>query len=253
LSGNPSPKRGRFQPARCSTRAREPAGRGVAYATTCNRHLLNVPAENMSIFPDVPDHFLDWAQQHYDPRTEKDSFVPRPIYGQYIEHTLRAAQSEACSRLEWMDEEVVGIRPAGSGAEIRFAHGNRLLADRVVLAQGNFRAADPPLRGLSLTSSRYKSYAWSPDALKGVENEGSVLLLGTGLTAVDLVMSLQEQGFRGVVHLLSRRGLVPQAHKKARAWPSYWSQNSPRTVRGLLQIMRAQVKLGKRTGVTGER
>src|SRR4028118_1251642 len=38
-------------------------GRGVAYDTYSPYHLLNVPAGQISAFPDHPNHFLHWIQK----------------------------------------------------------------------------------------------------------------------------------------------------------------------------------------------
>src|SRR5207247_4809146 len=73
------------------------AGRGVAYATSCSWHLLNVPAANMSAFPEDPEHFVRWAQLNYDAGTENEDFLPRRVYGQYLASILRQ-QTQHCHR-----------------------------------------------------------------------------------------------------------------------------------------------------------
>src|SRR6266700_6054534 len=72
------------------------AGRGVAYATSCSWHLLNVPAANMSAFPEDPEHFVRWARTKYDSGTENEDFLPRRVYGQYVGSILRQ-QTQQCS------------------------------------------------------------------------------------------------------------------------------------------------------------
>ena len=66
-----------------------PTGRGVAYGTRRGEHLLNVAARNMSAFPDLPDHFLQWlrTRSEYDtvPEIElRERFIPRLCYGDYL-------------------------------------------------------------------------------------------------------------------------------------------------------------------------
>src|SRR5271154_51744 len=78
----------------------EPAerlGRGMAYSTTCPLHLLNVPAQKMSAFPDDPGHFLRWLHGNGFGHFDGTSFVPRMIYGDYLEATLEAARNNADS------------------------------------------------------------------------------------------------------------------------------------------------------------
>src|SRR5271169_1627662 len=43
-----------------------PLGRGIAYGTRRPEHLLNVVARNMSAFPDLPSHFVDWLRNRAD-------------------------------------------------------------------------------------------------------------------------------------------------------------------------------------------
>ena len=66
-------------------------GRGPAYSTTDERHLLNVPASGMSAFPRDPDHFLRWLRNHHDPDFQPQRFAPRGVYGTYIQSLLTTA------------------------------------------------------------------------------------------------------------------------------------------------------------------
>src|SRR6059058_2353968 len=66
-------------------------GRGVAYSTDSDRHLLNVPAGKMSAFADEPDHFWSWAKQSI-PNARRDDFLPRKLFGSYVREILAAAE-----------------------------------------------------------------------------------------------------------------------------------------------------------------
>jgi uncharacterized NAD(P)/FAD-binding protein YdhS len=65
---------------------------------------------------------------------------------------------------------------------------------------------------------------------------------------VDVAIALRARGFRGTIHLLSRRGLLPQNHKATAIWTPFWDENSPRTVRGLLRLIRAHVEVAENSG-----
>lgn len=94
-------------------------GRGVAYGTECRSHLLNVPANDMSAFPEDREHFLRWAKSNYDRKTTGDSFVPREEYGRYIETIVReAVLSSGC--LHWKGMRPVPSLPTAM-AESKFA------------------------------------------------------------------------------------------------------------------------------------
>jgi uncharacterized NAD(P)/FAD-binding protein YdhS len=84
--------------------------------------------------------------------------------------------------------------------------------------------------------------------LDGLPAEGSVLLLGSGLTSLDLTAALKAKGFKGQIHILSRHGLVPQSHRAANAWPEFWAQPWPLTVRGWTRLVRKEVKRASGVG-----
>src|ERR1700712_952822 len=85
-------------------------GRGAAYSTTDERHLLNVPASGMSAFPRDPEHFFRWVRNHHDPQAQPQDFVPRSVYGDYLSGLLQTAtEYPGNARLERRQESVLGI------------------------------------------------------------------------------------------------------------------------------------------------
>ena len=223
-------------------------GRGVAYGTLFTWHLLNVPAANMSMFPDEPEHFLRWAQRNYDRMVEAGTFVPRRVYGQYVESTLREVQTSSRGQLHWLSDEALMLHPGRRGAELLLRSGERVVADKIVLALGNLPPSDPSIPGLTGSSRHYVTYPWAAGALEGVKGASEILLIGSGLTSVDMVMALRAREFKGTVHILSRRGLLPHPHKSSPAWPPFWHSDLPRTARGLLHLVRKQIGLACQQG-----
>jgi uncharacterized NAD(P)/FAD-binding protein YdhS len=174
-------------------------GRGVAYGTKRPEHLLNVPARRMSAFSGDPDHFTRWFEARAGGGAE--DFAPRMLYGDYLQEQLAKAGIEA------VRGEAVDI----AGGAVRLADGRAVAADAVVLAPGNFRPGTP--RGIDPAAL---GAAWAEDpwagGLDGLGARDVVLLIGTGLTAVDVALTLDATGFRGRIVALSRRGLAPRAH-----------------------------------------
>jgi uncharacterized NAD(P)/FAD-binding protein YdhS len=209
------------QPLRIVLIDREDApGRGVAYRDQPECHLLNVRAEAMSALPDRPDHFLDWLNSAYSPchPVGTTEYLPRRIYGAYIESLLDAARRGARSgvSLEFRRDEVLGLQAEDSGARLRLRGGGRLRAERVVLALGNPGPADPPLgEAAFFRSTRYLGHAWSTPGLYSIQRDENLLLIGSGLTTLDWLAALHSLGHRGQIHVVSRRGLLPQLHRAA--------------------------------------
>jgi uncharacterized NAD(P)/FAD-binding protein YdhS len=223
-------------------------GRGVAYSTQYDWHLLNVVARDMSALPDDPEHFLRWARANYDCGVDAGSFLPRRVYGQYIAALLRETARSHPSRFFYKNDEAVSVKVVERGGLVELRSGDRVVADKIVLALGNFPPRDPDLPGRNAHGVRYFPYAWSAAACEGVAQDREVLILGSGLTAVDQVLALRAREFRGTIHLLSRHGLLPQPQQSAAPWPAFWNDESPRTARGLLRLVRQQVRIAHRSG-----
>lgn len=220
--------------------------RGVAYGTRSPVHLLNVPAGRMSAFPDDPDHFLRFAQGR-DPAVAAGTFLPRSLYGEYLEAVLDEAERASGARFDRVVGEVTGIDPSRSPARLRTAEGGAFSADRVILALGNYPPRDPEAVGPAARESpRYVRDPWAPNALAAADLASPLLLLGTGLTMMDVALDLKTRGAKGPVVAVSRHGLMPQPHA-----PSVAAEAAHRppgiteglaTARAYLHAVRTRVK-----------
>ena len=190
-----------------------PAGRGVAYATGHPGHLLNVRAAKMSALPGDPDHFARWlAAQELGAGAD---FAARRDYGDYLQSLLREAAGASAGRLKVVRGEVSDIRIDGGRANVQLGDGRETKAGRVVLAIGNLPPRDPAqIDAARLPAGVYHGDPWSgPIDPPGAGPE--VLLIGTGLTMIDVAVQLADAGFAGRMVAVSRRGLLPLVHGPA--------------------------------------
>jgi uncharacterized NAD(P)/FAD-binding protein YdhS len=224
-----------------------PLARGVAYGTHRADHVLNVPAARMSAFPDDPEHFLRFARER-DPSVEGGTFAPRRLYGEYLEWVLREARA-ACPRSTRFTHRLaaaVDLRAAPDGGVQVVLDGDGVLrSDRVVLAAGSYPPAAPPVpdRAVLAGDPRYVRDPWAPGSLDGVDPDRPVLLIGTGLTMLDIALDLRARGQRAPMHALSRRGLLPRPHRSPASPPLPVELGAgmlagPCTARGYLRAVR---------------
>lgn len=195
---------------------REQFGLGLAYSTPSMRHLLNVPAGKISALPEDAEHFLRWLQTNHDPQATEATFAPRAVFGRYVQSLI--AEMAGC--IKQVHTKVLSLRREGEGALLTLAEGEEFLADVVVVATGNFDPA--ALRGVSDEAGHTGVYchnAWSDATSAGLAPDATVALIGTGLTAVDVVLRLRELGHRGQLIALSRHGLFPRRHAAYAAAP----------------------------------
>ncbi len=195
-------------------------GLGTAYATGNANHLLNVAAGRMSAFHDRPDDFLEWlhGQQKAAPALRDcgaGTYAPRGAYGAYIRDLLNReiGQDAGQRRLRLVRGRVLALEEEAQGVTLRLDRGRQLAAELVVVATGHFPPEAPADIPATLTDSGlYQPDPWNPAAWADLDPEAPVLIIGTGLTMVDSVISLLDQGHRGPIHALSRRGLLPARH-----------------------------------------
>ncbi|MEH2450352.1 FAD/NAD(P)-binding protein [Nostoc sp.] len=218
-------------------------GRGVAYGTPVDSHLLNVPADKMSAFDDQPNHFLNWLHSNGYEQVTPCTFVPRRVYGDYVQATLKAAQVNAAAnvQLEKIVDEAIAIETKPDNTIVYLSSGQCLHVQKAVLALGNFPAILP--RPIATLKNDHVKDAWSADAITDLNSEDAILLVGTGLTMVDAVVALHQQGFQGQIHTVSRHGLMPCSHKSTAAYPAFIDvETAPKTARGLLHVVRQELR-----------
>jgi uncharacterized NAD(P)/FAD-binding protein YdhS len=183
-------------------------GRGLAYHTGNPDHLLNVRAANMSARPEEPDHFWRWLSAHDANRcADRYCFVPRRVYGDYVASLIRplVSRGDEADGLRILNSECVSVSENAAGVVAELANGARLAGDVAILATGHDSRKIPAA-----------CYAdpWAPPSAAEITKDDAVLILGTGLTMVDYVLSLIREGHSGPIIALSRRGLLPKAHRR---------------------------------------
>ena len=183
-------------------------GKGVAYSTTEPAHLLNVRAEGMSAWSGAPD---DFAQRYEREGGDRTGFAQRRQFAAYLKDILHEAIENG---VHVVDRAASKAARQDDGWRIMFEDGSELETSALVLAIGN---QEPELlSALNGAGGRYIRNPWGDDARAAIEglaaSGDNALLVGTGLTMVDLVLSLDAAGHRGRIVALSRRGLIPRAH-----------------------------------------
>ena len=217
-------------------------GHGLAYGSGNPNHLLNVPAARMSAFHDRPADFLQWLHKHPSWQDSTGQcFVPRHAFGAYIRDLLKTElrHPDITSRLVLVRGEVQCIRPHGAELALQLDRDRMLSADIAVLATGNFPPEPPRVENPHFYDGPfYRADPWQPDALDELDPAAPVLLIGTGLTTIDTVISLLDRGHTGPITALSRRGLLPLRHADGPALPRDAVPSFPTSAIALLRFMR---------------
>ncbi|KRB77662.1 hypothetical protein ASE01_05500 [Nocardioides sp. Root190] len=183
-------------------------GRGIAYGTNDQRHLLNVRARHMSAFPDSPSDLLDWALRT-GRSSDPQGFLPRADFAIYLQDRLADVADD---RLRVRAGRVQDIVATANGFEI-VTERSRSTAAAVVLCHGNQPPRPLRVEGQDLPDAPWHvANPWELSRLRALPADASVVVVGTGLTAVDTVITLLEDSAERKVTMLSRRGRLPKPH-----------------------------------------
>jgi len=218
-------------------------GPGLAYGAADPHHLMNNTATRLSAFPDDPDHLLRWCAEH-GIGTDRGAFLPRRTYGRYLAALITELPETPWRRLIRVRGEAVRIDAGdehGTAGVVQLSCGWTQPADSVVLALGN--PPPSPREGVAgvFAGTRYVADPWLFGALDDISGSDRVLLVGTGLTMVDVAVSLARRhpGIRMVA--TSRHGLLPRVHARQPAPVGAGLADAPHTLRGLLSVFREQL------------
>eukprot|EP01060_Flectonema_neradi_P009482 TRINITY_DN16747_c0_g1_i1.p1 TRINITY_DN16747_c0_g1~~TRINITY_DN16747_c0_g1_i1.p1 ORF type:complete len:520 (+),score=105.67 TRINITY_DN16747_c0_g1_i1:88-1560(+) len=194
---------------------------GVAYGTPAPWHLINIPSCAMSAREDEPDHLLQWLEKKRN-ANEIDSkwgtskmHIPRGMWGEYlsdlVKHTID--ECKANCEMKTVHEEVINF----ADGIIKTKEGNQYPSDFTVLCSGNFSPSNLQFEGSEAFYSTTKRYLQNPwkhlsDLSKVVASDKRVAIIGSRLTAVDVLLTLTKTNHKGDTHIISRKGLLPFAN-----------------------------------------
>ncbi|VVQ16432.1 hypothetical protein PS925_04147 [Pseudomonas fluorescens] len=237
-------------------------GRGEAYSAVDLGHTLNGNAARMSVDPDNPDDLTQWLTEHIAgggwPESAEQNlpiselFPPRGLFGVYVQQRLGEARRVGAlhdSSVEHIRAEVVDLQVDTDSVQLTLSNGQALRGGYAVLATGMFPAARTPQK----TSSGLNAAAldpWDVAAMRQLDRQSTVLIVGSGLTMVDAVVSLEQAGHRGPIEVFSRHGLLPHVRRQPPAWVDFLgADHSIRTPRQLLRELRRQCQAAIAQGI----
>lgn len=226
-------------------------GRGEAYSAVELGHTLNGNAARMSVDPDNPDDLTQWLTAHLAaggwPESAEQNvpiselFPPRGLFGVYVQQRLAEARVVGArhgSTVEHVRAEVVDLQTDADSVQLTLNDGQHLNGACAVLATGMFPAARTPQKDSSGLNAAALD-PWDVAAMRQLDPQSTVLIIGSGLTMVDAVVSLEQAGHRGPIEVFSRHGLLPHVRRQPPAWVDFLAQDPGiRTPRQLLHELR---------------
>jgi len=226
-------------------------GLGLAYSTQCPQHVLNTRAGNMSA-NDNPDDFLQWLRREHPRRPlnwTRNDFAPRQLYGQYLQACLREVRAAHNIRFRWLRTTADSVIAHQNEWEVVPAQGEPVRADVVILATGN----EPP-RALGTRAAPQAlpfilDDPWDANSKTDIDHDARVLLVGTGLTAIDMVIELLHRGHTGPIYAVSRRGLVPRCHGVVTTTLDGCGMTLPTSLRELVRHVRSLIESDPRGSI----
>ena len=234
-------------------------GRGEAYSAVELGHTLNGNAARMSVDPDNADDLTQWLtdyigaggwpQAHEQPVPISELFPPRGIFGLYAQQRLAEAKAQSASSVEHIRAEVVDLQVDADSILLTLDNGQQLRGAQAVLATGMFPAARTP----QTQSSGLNAAAvdpWDVATMRQLDPLSTVLIIGSGLTMVDAVVSLEQAGHRGPIEVFSRHGLLPHVRRQPPGWEDFLgADHSLRSPRQSLREVRRQCRIALAQGI----
>jgi uncharacterized NAD(P)/FAD-binding protein YdhS len=230
-------------------KSRTQLNRGVAYSSQLPYQLLNVAVKDMSLFPDKPGHFYDWLL-HTGYKYEPTDFATREIYGRYIADTFaKETSGKKENELKLLLDEVISVEKYNNGYKIVFGKDEKIIVDKIVLCTGNFPPGDVPGLPANVRQSKgYVSHPWGGFNVNSLSSRENILMVGSGLTMLDMVLSLNHNDHIGKITVISRRGLLPLPHDVSLPYELSTVPSGGVTIAQLLSWFKDEVQLAQNEG-----
>jgi uncharacterized NAD(P)/FAD-binding protein YdhS len=226
---------------------------GAAYSTKNNVHLLNVPAGKMSAFANKPSDFIDWLKSKKEYRhlltdSIENEFVSRTIYGAYLTDIFENYKSHP--KINWINGTANDINITSEGYDIILKNNERYSGNILILASGNMLPSNPPIKNETFYYSKnYFRNPWNDSFLNTISRNKPILIIGTGLTMIDCLLSLKSIQFKEKIYAISPRGYIPKSHTKVELYPDFYSEIKGHTLLTIFKTVRKHIKIAEEKNI----
>lgn len=237
--------------------------KGIAYNPYSKRQLLNVVASKMSAFPELPDHFLDYlmttdSYKNKNRDLVSAAFIPRAYYGDYLLQIWKNAEKEAKDKnikITTINSTIEDIGKKDKQIVLALDTEQTILVDKCVLASGNQLPRNPAIRNMAFyESENYFQNPWSKESVTDVNDNFPVLILGNGLTMVDTIIGLLENGFKNTIYSISPNGYNILPHRLGgTTYPNLTKElDENLSLKDLVSLFNKHIKSVRELGLTAE-
>ncbi|MBB4063860.1 FAD/NAD(P)-binding protein [Gellertiella hungarica] len=230
-------------------------GRGLAYDTTDGAHRVNVPVGKMSLDPQDEGAFERWffaeGEDRADPGALAEdgrTYPRREAFGRYVH--ARLLPHLRAGRIRHVQQRVERVGFESGHYVLGTVDGGEQRADVLVVATSHPPPSPPARLSVLGGDGRFIADPTRPDALDGIGPEDRVLVVGSGLTAADVIASLDAAGHRGAITVFSRRGLRSRGHALETQAPRGDFVSRPATTAAaLVRRVRTEVRAAAAEGI----
>ncbi len=237
--------------------------RGVAYLPYSNKHLLNVVVSKMSAFPAAHDHFLNWVlplkeYQNIEKSLIANSFLPRRVYGDYLSYIWKEATQLANDKqikLSIYEDQVSELTIEKNLVSITCENEQTQHVDYCIIATGNHIPSNPRITNTAFYKSPfYFGNPWKIDSVSALKSDLPVLIIGNGLTMVDTVLGLLENGFKGEIFSISPNGfnILPHRHTGQQYTALNDEIENQRSLLDIVKLVNKHIKTVRQLGMSAE-
>lgn len=230
-------------------------GAGLAYGPGDPAWRINVPAGKMTLLPDDPGHFERWVANGnhlaIDPEAYGEDGQPYPrrsLFGEYVDEHLRPFLRRG--QVRHVRQAVKSARHESGRWRVVTEDGQSFEIDRLVIASTHPKPGFPAELSALRGHPRVVDDALRHEAIARIDRDARVLVVGSGLTAADVVAALKARGHSGRITLISRRGLLPRGQSPTPVEPfGDFSTNPSVTALGLLVRIRRAIGAAAAEGI----
>jgi len=255
---------------------RAQVGPGFAHSADDPDHRLNGSPITHLIDPQDPGQLQRWCDENrvleQDPEAVTPDgavFLRRRDFGTFLAAAVRAhaAYPRTGSSIRHCRDTASDALVGDGSISVLTATGASLAAELVVVATGHAPPRLPaPFPPALAGHPAVIANPADTGRLRSLPKQARVLVLGSGLTALDVLSTLVRSAHQGPISVISRRGLRPRAQRAPGASgqrptateileriegpvPAFIADaGTPLSARGLLRALRSQIRRAEREG-----